>query len=462
MRKFKLTLIVVAVSLAILLTLALFVEFDAPGLGQRILDSAGESAGIELQADGFRFNMRRGIVLDTVVATTQFPGGTVVTTLDRVVLEHRLLPLLLGDVVVDRLLLENPIIKVINDDASTASRAAARTAPPVARVWRVVRAQDEPSVTTVGRAVTVHSASVVNGTLLLSTAGSEPTTRVYGLDVELADIVVDPRASSVAVGLSGRGHIDVGEVHAAERIARGNRARLAADNGVFTVTGLELTAPEGSLGVTELVVDLTPDPYTYRMSLAGADIDLNGFLGIEESDALGLLSIEMDAAGAGPETGNVVGHGRIHLAEGRIPDLPALDQVTELLGLHVAGLRYEATIIDFTIGGNRVEVPPFEILSDGVHLQASGELAIDGAVDARTRVSVPRQDINLGDWQGDVADGLVEALTDENGWVSIPLLISGTVDELQVRLDSVAVLAALQEAAGGSLGNWLRGIIKRN
>ena len=462
MRKLKITLTVIAVSLVVLLSLALFVEFDAPRLGQRILESAGESAGIELQAGAFRFNLRRGIVLENVVATTRFPGGAVVTTLERVVLEHRLLPLLFGDIVVDRLLLEKPIIEVIVDDTSAASRTTVRTTPAVPRLWRVSLVQEEPSATTVGRSITVHSASIVDGTLLLSAAGRAPTTRLYGLNVELHDIVVDPRASSVAVGLSAHGHVDVGEVRAAERIATGNRAQLTADNGIFTVTGLELTMPEGRFSAAELVVDLTADPYTYRTSLVGADINVNGFLGIEESDALGLVSIEMDAAGAGPETASVVGSGRIHLAAGHIPELPALDQVAELLGLRLAGLRYASTTIEFTVGGNRVEVSPFEVLSDGLRLEASGELGIGGGVDARALISVPRQDVNMGNWQGDLSDRLVDALTDENGWVSIPLLIAGTVDQLEVRPDSTALLAALREATGNSLGSWLRAIIKRN
>lgn len=416
MRKLRITLTAIIASLIVLLALALFVEFDAPWLGQRILDGAGESAGIELQAGAFRFNLRRGIILESVVATAPFPGGTVVTTVERVVLEARLLPLLAGDIVIDRLVLENPVIEIIADGDDVSSRTAVR----------------------------------------------EPTIRAYGLDVELTDIVVDSGAPSVAIGLSAHGHIDVGEIHVGGRIAEGNRAQLTADNGIFTVTGLELTTPEGRFRAAELVVDLTSDPYFYRASLAGADIDLNGFLGIEESGALGLVSIEMDVAGTGPETANVVGTGRIHLAAGRIPDLPALDQVTELLGLHLAGLRYEAATIEFSVGGDRVELSPFEILSEGLRLEASGELAIDGGVDAKARVSVPRQDLNLGNWQGDLSDGIVEALTDENGWVSIPLLIGGTVDELQVQPDSTALLAALQEAAGNSLGSWLRRVIKRN
>lgn len=465
MRKLKITLAAIVLSLLVLLTLALFIEFDAPRLGQRILDVAGTSAGIELQAGAFRFNLRRGIVLENVVATTRFPGGTVVATLERVVLEHRLLPLLLGDIVVDRLLLENPVIEVVANDPTAASRTALRKTASTPRVWRISRSQNEPSATTVGRAITVHSASIVDGTLLLSTAGSEPTTRVYGLDVELSDIVVDSRAQSVAVGLSAHGYIDVGEVHVAGRIASGNRAQLTADNGVFTVIGVELTTPEGRFGVTELVVDLTPSPYTYRALLAGTDIDLNGLLGIGESAALGLMSIEMEAAGAGPETASIVGSGRIHLTEGHIPDLPALDQVANLLGLRLAGRRYAPTTIEFTVGGDRVVVPAFEILGDGLRLEAGGEIGIAGGVggvDARARLSVPRQDIDMGNWQGNLSDSLMDALTDENGWVSIPLLIGGTVDQLQVGPDSAALIVALQEAAGNSLGSWLRGIIKRN
>ena len=200
-----------------------------------------------------------------------------------------------------------------------------------------------------------------------------------------------------------------------------------------------------------------------RLLARGLDtvgIDLNRLLGLETAGTLGGAQFEMQAAGAGPQTSSVEGGGRLALAAGAIPDLPALDRVVELIGLDLAGSRYQATTIDFTVADERVDVAPFEIVSELMRLQAAGKLGADGALDGRANVFVPRQEIDLGRWQGDLSDALVDALTDESGWVSIPVIISGTVAEPRVSLDTVALLEALRQ--GGGLEGWMQGIIKRD
>ncbi len=460
MRKLKIGLAVVAGALALLLAVAFFVDFRAPALGRRILDAAGADAGIEIQAARFKLNLVRGIVLEEVVATTRIPSGTVVATLDRVVLQHRLLPFIYGDIVIDRLVLERPVIEVIKDEALSArgGPSRSRTAP---RITPVSFVQEGEGPSPVDRAVTVHSAVITDGTLLVREADGEPTIRVEQLDVELSGIEIEEGAASVAVGLSGRGHVDIGEVRLGARTGTGNRAQLAADGGVFTVTGLVLTMPEGRLTLEELLVDLNPDPYTFRTSLSGEDLDLNGLIGVPEVDSLGPARIEMDAAGAGADTGSIVGGGTIHLSAGHIPDAPILDQVTSLIGLQLAGLAYEATVIKFRLGDDRVDVAPFEIVSEVVRLEAAGQLTIDGVLDGRARVSIERENIDLGAWGGDFSDAVVDALTDETGWTSVPLVIVGTIEDPSVRPDSEALFAALQESAGNSLGRLLQGLIKR-
>ena len=473
MRKLKIGLAVVAAALALLLAVAFLVDFRAPALGRRILDAAGAGAGIEIQAARFRINLVRGIVLEEVVATTRIPSGTVVATLDRVVLQHRLLPLIYGDIVIDRLVLERPVIEVINDGALAARSGGSHTDPEhrtvrvslakaTSPITRVSLTRQEADSSPAGRAVTVHSASITDGTLLLREAGGEPTTRVEKLDVELSGIEIEEGAASVAVGLFGRGHIDIGEVRIGARTATGNRAQLAADGGVFTVTGLVLTTPEGRLTLEELLVDLNPDPYTFRTSLSGEDLDLNGLINAPNVDSLGPVRIEMEAAGTGADTGTIVGGGTIYLSAGRIPDAPFLDQVASVVGLQLAGLAYEATTIEFRLGDDRVDVAPFEIVSEAVRLEANGQLAVDGVLDGRARISVERGNIDLGGWGGDFADALIDALTDDSGWTSIPLVVGGTIEDPSIRPDSEALLAVLQESAGNSLGRLLQGLIKRD
>ncbi len=487
MKKLRIALAVAVALLGVLVTTTLFVEFDAPGLGQRVLDAAGRNAGITLQARSFRLHLRRGIVMDEVVATTEIASGTVVTTLDQVVLEHRLWPLLFGDIVIDRLVMDSPLIEVRNAEPGGASLAWWNAEPggaPVAwwnaapqtsgrvrratsktpnhRVIPIAMGQAPAPGPVVGRDVVVHAASIIDGTLVILSPSGEETTRVTNLDAEVSDINVDALARSVAVGLSAHGHLDVGEVHAADRVASGSRAQLTATAGIYTVSDLVLTSPEGKVSLEELVVDMNRVPYTYQASLAGNDLDLNRMLGIESAGPLGAARFEMQAAGAGPDSSSVVGQGRVTLAAGGIPDLPALDQVADLLGLQLAGLRYEATTIDFTLGEDRVRIAPFQIVSALMRVEASGDLDAAGGLDGRAEVHVPRDELDLGRWQGDFSDGIVDALTDETGWVSIPVVIGGTVQEPRVAPDADALLAALQQSAGRGLGKWLQGIIKRD
>lgn len=231
MRKLKIGLAVVAGALALLLAVAFLVDFRAPALGRRILDAAGADAGIEIQAARFKLNLVRGIVLEEVVATTRIPSGTVVAILDRVVLQHRLLPLIYGDIVIDRLILERPLIEFINDEALSARGGRSRTAP---RITRVSFVQEGTGSSPVGRAVAVHSALITDGTLLLREADGEPTIRVEQFDVELSGIEIEEGAASVAVGLSGRGRIDIGEVRFGARATRHRRCLGRVRSGIGT------------------------------------------------------------------------------------------------------------------------------------------------------------------------------------------------------------------------------------
>lgn len=481
MRRLKISLAAITLLLAILLLAMVFVEFDAPRLGQRILDQAGADAGIELTAESFRIKVFDEIRLEGVVAKTAIPAGTVTTRLDRVVFEHRVLPLLLGDIVVDRLHLESPVIVVstgeaapVADDSGLAPEVDGRRAPQTGGGPRVAGSrvvpiaaglQDTPLASepqpTVGRAVTVHSAVITDGTLLLQTTGdTTPSTRVDGLEVEINGLVVDPDAGPVAVGLSATGYLEVGEVTFADRRARGNRAALAAEAGVYTVEGLMLTSAEGRVSLDSFVVDLRQDPYTYRTSLSGDDLDLNALLGIVDESALGVVQVEMTASGVGPETGNVVGSGTVRLAAGRIPDLPALEQANQYLTVPIAGQAYEATTIDFDIVDDRVEIAPFEVVGERLELSADGQVHIDGPLDLHARVSVPREILDLGSMQ-DGLEGVLEALTDEDGWVSVPVLVRGTVEEPRILPDTGALFVALRES-GVSLGELLQALINRD
>ena len=92
LRKF----VVVFAILVVVVAFFLMRDYDSPELGQALLDEVGAATGIEMTATGFRFNLFSGVELDNVTATSQSEGRSFSFSLDQLVFEHRILPLLFG------------------------------------------------------------------------------------------------------------------------------------------------------------------------------------------------------------------------------------------------------------------------------------------------------------------------------------------------------------------------------
>src|SRR5215510_6477262 len=123
-RRVRLLLVAVAVIGVALAALAL-TGFSSPALGRALLDRAGAAAGARLEADEFRLSVLRGISLRNVRAAGTYPGGRYELTLDRLLFQHRLLSLLTGRLVVDRIRLERPRALLVETAAPTRSATPA-------------------------------------------------------------------------------------------------------------------------------------------------------------------------------------------------------------------------------------------------------------------------------------------------------------------------------------------------
>src|SRR5258705_6392367 len=130
-------LVVGAGALALGIAILSFAEFSSPQLGRALLDRASASTGVRLEADDFRLSILRGLSLGHVRAGGRYPGGSYDLTLDRIVFQHRLLPLLSGRLAVDRIRLERPHAVMIEAEGASpaaggAAAGAAAVAPPLA------------------------------------------------------------------------------------------------------------------------------------------------------------------------------------------------------------------------------------------------------------------------------------------------------------------------------------------
>ena len=107
-------------------------DWDSPELGKTLLDKVGEATGVEMSAEGFRLNLFRGLVLEKVEAKSSSSGRDVHFSLDRLVFEHRLGPLLSGTVAIESVVLERPQIELVESgDSASGSKETSPVEAPI-------------------------------------------------------------------------------------------------------------------------------------------------------------------------------------------------------------------------------------------------------------------------------------------------------------------------------------------
>ena len=116
-------IVVVLAGLLVVVAFLLMRDYDSPVLGQTLLDEVSDATGIEMTATGFRFNLFSGVELDNVTATSRSEGRSFDFSLDQLVFEHRLGPLLSGTVAIDRIVLDRPQFELVEASSSAGAKA---------------------------------------------------------------------------------------------------------------------------------------------------------------------------------------------------------------------------------------------------------------------------------------------------------------------------------------------------
>ena len=181
----------ILIVVAILLLVGIFLlakDYDSPELGQALLDKVGEATGVEMTATGFRFNLFKGIELDNVTASSSSPGRELDFTLDQLVFEHRLGPLLSGTVAIDRIVLDHPQFELV--ETPSQAEPAAEAEPAEAEPSADATATDGEEEG--GLALEVKQILVRDGSIVMRNTDSGSETRVEGLDFTMENPQFDP------------------------------------------------------------------------------------------------------------------------------------------------------------------------------------------------------------------------------------------------------------------------------
>jgi uncharacterized protein involved in outer membrane biogenesis len=404
--------------LAVLVVLVVVVVFlaardwDSPELGQTLLDKVGAATGIQMKAEGFRLNLLRGLVLEKVEATSTSEGRTFDFTLDRLVFAHRLLPLLSGTVAVDKVVLERPQFTLVQGESS-------RTEPPPAESGEGSGA---------GLALDVKEIQIQDGVLVVKSPKGEETTRIADLDLTMRNVGFDPALTSLAA-LSAEGDLAIQSLRFDTLQIDDAKGGFQLRESRFTVPELSFSMPSGRF-VTDATFDFNPVPFSYALKGKGEPLDLNGMVGA--SEGFGPATIELDAKGSGPETKDLEATGRLSLAQGQFPAAKMFAQIDEALGKKVvSGSSYKATQANFQLDNNRVSLAPFRFETESARLDLQGVVNLEGPIDIDLSLATPREGIQV---EG-VGASALDLLADDQGWVPVPIDVTGTLQDPKVRPD---------------------------
>jgi hypothetical protein len=361
------------------------------------------------------------------------------------VFRHRLLPLLRGRVSVESIVLERPRLQLVEGAPAAARRRALPAAAPVAMPAAL--------------SLHVSEARVREGRLELRARDLPAPVVASGLDLRLGELALDPSRGPFLAGLTGEGELSIDEITFARTRVREASGRLRIAEGRLETEDVRFVTDEGRFEA-KLVARLERLPLAYSLVLKGNPLDLNVASGAGKGGGFGPALLDLEGEGVGPESAGLNGSGRLKLDAGSLPSAPLLQAVEAALGrTRLVGARYRATEAPFRIQRGRVLFQGFKLESEQVGLEAGGVISLAGPIDVALAVRTPRAGLSLGGVSAD----LLDALTDEAGFVRLPLRVTGTQEKPRVAPDLAALGAQARQGgarvlvrkAGDKLKGWL-------
>ena len=433
----------------------------------RVLRAAGRALGRDLQAEhvGLTFRGGVGVALDgvTIGDDRAFGGTEPFLTARRLRMRLSLLPLLRQRLVVDRVVVDEPVVRLVCDRAGRLNVATLG--------GRARRANAAPSP------APHHGPAFQLGALRLRHGTVRYTDRATGRSLELTEVAVDAREPRFGAPMP--------LVVRAQLAGTGLRLDDIVTQGVLDLAGTQpdyrgtVTAARGTLGslpftharatVHASPPDLVLDAATVELlggtATGDAHLTASALAAHLSGRRLDLASaparrgvphaagaLELDAALGGPAPGvegfrnALAGSGGFRVADGRVAGVgvgaAVLDVLRPVIGSGTADrlrsrypdllgsddLRFTKLSGTGRLAGGRVHSDDLVLAGQSYDAHAAGDLGLDGETDVTVRVlaSPELTDDVLG------RSRLRPVLVDDGGRLAIPLRVHGPLPHPRV------------------------------
>jgi hypothetical protein len=419
----------VAIIIVALLFFALFFTWESDRLSRSVL-AALSGPDLKIDAAAVIMNALRGVELRQVQVRGKVEGGVYDLAAEELRLSHRFWRLLAGELAIDEIVARKPVAAVVWDAPAPPAKKGGKNPPPPAPA-------EPPPVEEGGLilAMKVRRLALEDATFSMKEAGAQDDmVRFEGLDFELGDLAVDPARGSLLAGLSAKGAMEADTFYGSGVTATEVDGKLALADSKLIITELSLPIDFGTIEIPKIELDLGRDPYFFSLAGGGDPLLTAKLLGAASGFGNGRLEFQID--GDGSPKGGPRGSGSLAVEAGQLGNMPLLAGLEMLLaGTQLVGRPYSPFTIPFKLDdGDNLTLSPFAIEAGNLRLAAYGRVDLEGPLDLHVEISLPREDVAVKEIPGEV----LEALTDVDGRVKLPILIGGTIEKPAVRFDSRA------------------------
>ena len=435
---------IIAVPILIMISIGILslMNFDSPEMGRAVLSAAGRATELELNADQFQLNVLKGLSLKNVTAEGELFERSIDAQLASLALQHRILPLLKGNFSVKRISIIRPQI-----DCIELVRGKPRTVPERTRKGPEAKppaSSPTPESVEKNLLLEISNVGIENAQITFRRKKDlPPTALIKGLNVKLIDFMLATADRPLFNGLSARGEFQADEMHVGDTKIHKSEGDFDLHKGLLRVSKARFTTKQGNFTV-RLEMNLKSSPLQYNMDLEGDPLDTNAILGGNGQGSYGPSKLQLKGAGIGPDSANFNADGTFALSQGTLPSSEALAAIEWMIGkTKLVGAKYKTSATPFKVYENKVRIDHFLLELEQASLQLSGLIYLDGPLSMRLDVKAPRQNVKIKE----VPNEVVDSLTDDAGWVSIPFQVRGTSREPNVYLDTQALFAQAGQGA---------------
>ena len=440
----------IAILLGLLLlgaVILLFTTFDSPGFGRAILERLSQASALELSAEKFALKLTRGLNLEGFHASGAVGGGNHLDArIERFIFEHKLIPLLSRKLVVERVRLDRPRVEITGSPSHAEAGQSGSGAPapqPATPSKPAASASSEPASSSAGdpgATLEVSEVTLDEGSVKVQSPSSK--LAIEGLGLQLRNIAYTATAASALHGLSGQGELVTRTIDIESFRVSDLRGNFKLETGQFQIPEVSFTTKEGRFR-GNLGLDFNRSPFGYTLALKGEPLDLNAVVGVQKGGGFGLGHLDLNGEGFGTDSAQLKAKGSLRLDEGTLPQHPVIVGVMKALGKGAEAAPYKATKASFQLEKNRLSLDPFKLETPSLGVEVKGWADLAGPLDLDLAVRAKRAGVVV---EG-VGDHVLDTLADGEGWIAIPMSVTGTIEKPVVRPDTKALLKQAGQGA---------------